>query len=176
MTWRQVLGWAGVAAIVEYVFLLAVVVREVIPPVVVIGVVIGVGTLLLRRGGKAGVIVTLVGFVLFVASNLAFAGQDLFQPAALLSFWVAFVALITAIVGLVSAIATLMGRSGFGAARRTALAAVVVSIVGMLGGVVTALTYDDATRSATDTVVIAKDVKFPTTLDAKAGTVTFFLD
>jgi len=44
---------------------------------------------LLRRPGKAGVITLLVGFVLFVASNLLFAIADLGEWQSFPSFFIA---------------------------------------------------------------------------------------
>jgi plastocyanin len=176
VTWRRLLGWAAWSAVVEYV-VVSVLAKSVIPPVVVIGLVIVVGAVLLRRGGKAGVIVLLVGLVLFVATNLLFASGDLGEYRSFPSFAVVAASMVSGVVGIVAAIAVLRGDRVSGAARTITLGAA-AAIVGLLAvNALASITYDDPTRAASDLTVVAKNVKFtPTTLTASAGAVTFYLD
>jgi plastocyanin len=174
VTWRRLLKWAGIAAIVEYVAVL-VMAREVIPPIIVIGLVIGVGVALVAR--RAGVIVTLVGLVLFLLTNLMFALRDLAEYRSFPSFAVAAASLATAVVGIVAAVVTLRADGPSPKARAIALGTA-AAIVGLLAvNALGTLTYDDPAEVAGDVVLVAKDAEWSTeSLTAPAGDVTFFLD
>src|SRR6266498_70624 len=126
VTWRRLLTWAAWSAVVEYVAV-SVSAQVVIPPVVVIGIVLAVGAVLLRRRpGKAGVVVTLVGIVLFVASNLAFALGDLSEYRSFPSFSIASAAFVSGFVGLFAAIAALRHDGDSHVARTITLASTAV--------------------------------------------------
>ena len=71
--WHTMLQWAAVAGIVEYLILMGLVERSIVPPALVIAVVLLVGVILLRRTGRAGVRTTTVGLALFLVVNVVFA-------------------------------------------------------------------------------------------------------
>lgn len=176
VTWRRLLGWAAIAAVVEYALVTALA-KEVIPPLIVIGLIIAVGAFLLRRPGRAGVIVSLVGFVIFLLSNIVFAAIDLMAPASLPSFALAGAAVVTGVVGVVAAIAALRGGGESPAARKVGIAAAGVSVLLLAANVAASATYTEPTRGGGDVSVVAKDSKWDTErLTAPAGRVTFFAD
>src|SRR5258708_7695562 len=129
VTWRRLLGWAAWSAVVEYVIVLAAW-GSVTPPIIVIGLVIVVGAVLLRRPGKAGVITLLVGLVLFVASNLLFAIADLGEWQSFPSFFVASSALVSGVVGVVAAVAVVRGAEGRSRIGGTITLGAIAAIVG----------------------------------------------
>ncbi len=175
VTWRRLLTWAAWAAVIEYVAV-SVIAQEVIPPVIVIGVVIAVGAFLLRRPGNAGVIVTLVGLALFFLSNLAFALGDLSEYRSFPSFTIASAAFVSGAVGLVAAIATLR-RDGESHVARTITLGATAAIVGLLAvNAIGTIAYDDAKTHFGDIVLTADDITFSTTqISTKAGPVSFFV-
>jgi plastocyanin len=176
MTWRRLLRWSGITALVVYV-LVMLSAKSVIPPLVVIGIVIAVGLFLLRRPGRAGVIVMLVGLVIYVLSNLMFASGDLGEWRSFPSFVLIATSLVAGLVGIVAAIATLRGDRVSGAARAATLGAA-AAVVGLLAvNALATITYDDPPRGTNDVALVAKDVKYtPASLTAHAGPVTFYVD
>jgi plastocyanin len=176
VTWRRLLAWAVWSAVVEYV-IVSVLAKSVIPPIIVLGIVLIVAGVLLRRGGKAGVITALVGLVLFLVTNLAFALGDLAEYRSFPSFAVVAASMVSGVVGIVAAVAVLRGRGVSGAARAIALGSA-AAVVGLLAvNAIASITYDDPERAATDLSVVAKDIEFtPESLTATAGPVTFYVD
>ena len=176
VTWRRLLGWAAIATIVEYVLVL-VLAKTVIPPLVVIGVLLAVGAFLLRRPGKAGPIVCLVGFVLSLVGNLPFAIPDLMEPASLPTFALSGIMVVTGIVGLASAIASLRRGRESGTPRMVGMVAAGLAVLLLAANGVASATYEAPTRGGGDITVVAKDVKWENErLTAPAGRVTFFTD
>lgn len=175
-TWRRVLRWAAISAIVEYVVVLATS-GEVIPPLIVIGALLGIGAWLARRPGKVGPILLLVVFLVFLASNLAFAGRDLGEWRSFPSFAVAAASIVTAVVGLFAAVVALRGERPSAAPRATALGSAALVLVLLVANGVGTATYDEPARGATDVAIVAKDITWDrATLTAPAGRVTFYAD
>jgi plastocyanin len=177
VSWRTVLRWAAIAGIVEYIIVMALIERSFIPPVFVIGVLLVIGVVLLGRDGRAGVRLTTIAFVLFLISNLLFAGVDLTVPASFGSFAVTWIAVITGVVGVVAGIATWRGRDVSDAAGRIAVAGVGLAVVAVVIGLVASIGFSNAKPVSGDVVLRAKDSKFDkATLAVPSGKVSFFLD
>jgi plastocyanin len=177
VSWRAVLRWAAIAGIVEYVVVMAIVERAFIPPVFVIGILLLIGLVLLRRDGRAGVRLTTIAFVLFLVSNVLFAGANLFVPASFGSFAVTWTAVFTGLVGVVAGIATWRGRDVSDAAGRVGVAGVGLAVVAVVIGLVASIGYTNAKPASGDVVLRAKDSKFDhATLAVPSGRVSFFLD
>jgi plastocyanin len=175
-TWRQLLQWAAIAGMAEYVVVMATA-KAVIPPVLVIFLVLLVGMAMLRRPGRAAVIVTMVAFVLFFVSNLLFAGSNFSAPRSFPSWMLIVAASVTGLVGLTAAVATLQDRRSAGTPLTIARAAVALILIATVANLAGSLTYKDASREAGDVALSAKDTKFaPAMLTAKAGRVTFFIN
>jgi plastocyanin len=175
MTWRRLLRWSAIAGIVEYVIVMATS-KSVIPPLIIIGLVLVVGVVLLGRPGRAGLNVTLVGFVIFLLSNLLFSASSLAAPRSFPSWALVFIATITGIIGLTAAIAARPDRPESATPAKIIRGAVALSVVATLANVGASVTYKNATHQAGDVVVTAKDTKFvQRTLTASAGQVRFYL-
>jgi plastocyanin len=175
-TWRQLVRWAAIAAMVEYLVVMAAA-KGVIPPVILIFLVLLAGVVLLRRPARKGVVVTLVGLVLFLASDVILGGSNFSTPRSFPSWAIALAALVTGLVGIASAVATLRGKTGGTAPLTTAWVAGGLIVLATAGNILGSLTFKNASREAGDVIVTAKDTKFgPSTLVVSAGPVTFFLD
>lgn len=176
LAWRRLSKWAVIAGVVEYIVVMATA-KAVIPPLVVISIVLLVGLALSGRPGRAGVIVTLVGFVLFFVSNLLFAGVNFTAPTSFPSWALILAATVTGLVGIASGIATLRDSTAAAAPLAMARVAAALIVLAVAGNLIASLTYSDASAQAGDVAVTAKDTKFaPDTLAASAGSVTFFFD
>ena len=175
--WHTMLQWAAVAGIVEYVILMGLVERSIIPPTLVIAVVLLVGVILLRRPGRAGVRTTTVGLALFLITNVVFGGPDLLVAASFGSFAVSWTAVATGVVGLTAGIASWRNRMSGPAVARVAFAGIGAALVAVVIGLVASLGFNDATRAPDDVAITARGNDFtPTTLTAAQGRTTFFLD
>jgi plastocyanin len=177
MSWRRLLRWAAISGVVEYVVVLLSA-GEVIPPLIVIGLLLVAGAVWLRKPGRGPVIFTLVAFVLFLVSNLAFAWRDLTETRSFPSFGVSAAALATALLGLTAAIAALRGDGDAERplARSLTLAGGAAIVAFVAVNAIGSITYDDATPGSGDVTLVAKDTEWSTTtLSASAGDVTFFL-
>jgi plastocyanin len=160
---------------VEYVIVMAAA-KAVIPPIVLIFVVLVVGVVLMRRPGRAGITVTLVGLVLFLLSDVIFGGNGFSTPRSFPSFAIALVALITGVVGITAAVNARRDKTGAAAPMTIVRVAAGLIVLAIAGNVVGSVTYKNASRQAGDVVVSAKNTKFgPSDLSVSAGRVTFVL-
>jgi plastocyanin len=175
VTWRALLRVAAWSAVVEYALVLFTA-KQLIPPVFVIGVVILVGAVLLKRPGRTGIVVTLVGLVLFFASNLAFALADLGEYRSFPSFAIASAAFVSGVVGIVAAVAALRRDGESHVARTIALGAAAAAVGLVVVNVIATVTYTDARVRIGDAALVAKDVKFSAaTMTVRAGRVSFYV-
>jgi plastocyanin len=175
--WHTMLQWAAVAGIVEYLILMGLVERSIVPPALVIAVVLLVGVILLRRTGRAGVRTTTVGLALFLVVNVVFGGPDLVVAASFGSFAVTWTAVATGVVGLTAGIASWRRRAPGPAVARVGLAGLGAAFVAVVVGLIASIGFTDAKRAPNDVAIIAKGNDFtPTTLTAPQGRTTFFLD
>ncbi|MEY2459940.1 MAG: Cupredoxin-like domain [Acidimicrobiaceae bacterium] len=175
--WQQLLRWATIAVLVEYVTVMALVEKAVIPPLVIVMAVLVVGLVRMRSGGDKGVRVTTVGFGLSLLVDLVFALPNLLVAASLPSFAITWAALATTLVGLVAGVARWRGRTASGATARVAFAGIGIAAIAVVFGLTASLGYTDAKPAPGDIVVKAKDSSFvPTNLTASQGQATFFLD
>jgi plastocyanin len=176
-SWRTLMRWAALAGITEYVIVMALVEKALIPPIIIVGILLVVGVTRLRGTEPAGVRITTIALGLFLLTNLVFASPSLVVPASFASFAVTWVAVVTGVVGLVAGIATWRNRTSTLAPVRVGLAGTGVAVVAVLIGLVASLGFTDAKPQAGDIVVRAKDSTFvPVALTASHGQVTFFLD
>lgn len=176
VTWRRLLRWAAISAVVELA-LVTIAAKLVIPPVVVIALLFAVAAWLLGRPGKAGVIVALIALLVFTTTNFVFALPDLSEWRSFPSFWVSAASFVTAVVGLIAVVMVLRGRDVSSAARAIALgsAAAVLGLVAV--NALASFTYDEPARGSNDVTIAAKDIKWTTnTLSVPAGQVSFYAD
>src|SRR5207244_7367042 len=158
------------------VWALGVVERAVIPPVIVIAVGLLVGAVLLRSTPRAGVRTTTVAAIAFLLSNLIFAGPNLVVAASFATFAVTWASVVTGALGTIAGVASWRGRERGPAVPRVATAGVALVAVAVVVGLAASLGYSNAKPAPGDVIVRAKDSKFPATLTASSGRVSFFLD
>ena len=177
LDWRRLLRWAAILVMVEFLVVMTLVEKSVIPPLVIVMIVLVVGLVRMRGGGDRGVRVTTVGFVLSFLVIAVLALPSLLVPASLPSFVVTWAAFATTISGLVAGIARWRGRTGATAVMRVALASVGIAVVAAVLGLTASLGFTNAKAQPGDIVVQAKDSSFvPAKLTVSHGQVTFFLD
>jgi plastocyanin len=175
VTWRRLLTWAAGAALVQYA-LVMILAGEVIPPLVVIAVVLAAGLVLMRRPGRTGVVVALVGLVLFFAVNSAFAFRAIAEPASFPSFALVLTAQLTGIVGASAGFEALRGDAPSRWPRVYALCLAAAAAVLVAVNLAVSVAYDDPARGPGDVALVAKGTRWiPSTLSASAGRVTFFV-
>jgi plastocyanin len=176
-SWRTLLRWAAIAGIAEYVVVMALVEKMLIPPIIIIGVLLVVAMIRLRGNDKKGVRLGTIAFGLFLLANVLFAAPSLLVPASFASFAVTWAAVITGVVGLTAGIATWRGRTGAVAPMRLGMAGLGVAVVAVVISLIASLGFTDAKPQSGDIVVRAKNSTFvPVALTASHGQVTFFLD
>ena len=176
MTWPKLLRWTTVAAIV--VVALINVFSEIIPPLIVFGV-IWIGALVwLGRSAKGPAILLLVSYVAFIGLSAPFTIPSLAVPASAGDFILNGAGLLAALVGIAAAIAVLRGLTGATpAARSVALAAAAVFLVASAYSVYETVSYDSAVRQEGDLELVAKDLEFQeTSLEAEGGQISVFVD
>ena len=175
--WARLLRMTAVLTILLMVIIL-VLAGEFIPPFALFFVLLLVGLFLLPRGGKAGPIVFIVTFVLFLVLNAPFVIPTLFVPASTVDFIIGVVSILLGIVGLIAAIAVLRGRDAApsSAPRKVGLVMAVVFVLSIVVGVGARATYEEPTRGSDDIELTTADTEFsPDSLEAGAGEVTVFV-
>jgi len=176
-SWRTVLWWTALAGAIESAIVMGVVEKALIPPVLIIAVLLAVGAVLLRGSGQAGVRIATIALVLFLVSNLVFAGPNLAVPASFGSFAATWVSAITAAVGVISGIASWRRRTARATAARVGIAGIGLAVVAVVIGLVASVGFTNAKPAAGEITLRAKNSKFaPTALAASSGRVSFFLD
>lgn len=177
MDWSKLLRWATIAAIVD-VAVINVVSGEIIPPLLVFGV-IWIGALWwLGRSTKGPAILLLVTFVAFIALSAPFTLPSLAVPASAGDFILNVLGLIAALVGIVAAVSLIRGRvDPAPAARSLAMGAATLFVVATAFSLFSAMTYDSAERQEGDVELVAKGIEFEqTTLSAEGGEISVFVD
>lgn len=175
MSWAKLLRWATIAAIV--VVALINVFADVIPPLVIFGV-IWIGSLWwLGRSTKGPAILLLVSFVAFLVLSAPFVVPTLTVPASAGDFILNVASILAALTGIVASIALLRGLGPSGAPLSIARAAAGLFVVAAIFSVFSTVTYDDATRQEGDIELVAKDVEFvPTSLESDGGEISVFVE
>ncbi len=176
-TWAKLLRTTAVLTILLMIVIL-VLAGEFIPPFAVFFVLLLVGLFLLSRGGKAGPIVLIVTFVLFVVANAPFVLPTLAVPVSMVDFVIGVAALVLGIGGLISAIAVLRGRDAqpTSAARKFSLVMAAVMLIGLVIGVGARATYDEPSRESDDVNVVASGNEFTTdAIEAEGGEISVYV-
>jgi len=174
--WRQVMTY-GLVALLTSVVATMWIIGEVIPPLVIMGAVIGVLSAVAGKWGYKWPVafVTAVLALAFVGLNLPFVMEDLGHPETFFSFFPTVVMLVLAGVVAVAGVANGMRLSTAAIVPGIATLGVAVAGAGILSLVATAGVDSDA-RQAGDVVVTAQSTEFPEVLEASAGTTWFYID
>ncbi len=175
-TWRRLLGM--VVGLTILTMIVVTVFAGFIPPFVVFFVLFVVGWWLLGRGGKAGPIVLIIGFVAFVVLSAPFIIPSLTVPAAAGDFITGWASIVLGIVGLIAAIAALRGGDATPSAapRTTGRVLAAILILSVVVGVVARVTYDEPARAAEDISLTAADFEFSSeSLEADGGEVSVYV-
>lgn len=178
-TWNRLLRIVVVATIVLMI-LIILLAGEVIPPFVIFMVLFAVGWGLLSRGGKAGPIVLIVAFVLWLALNAPspFIFPVLFAPTTAGDFIIAVATIALGIVGLVCAIAVLRGRDAMrsGAPRKVGIVLVAVIVLSVAVGVIARATYEAPAEESGDFQLTTVESEFdPKVIEVDGGEVSIYV-
>ncbi|MGH2735764.1 MAG: hypothetical protein ACRDKZ_09295, partial [Actinomycetota bacterium] len=142
--WRWLSQWTAVvlaAVLVTGMLSLG----ELIPPLMLFGVLLVAGAVLVRRRDRAGGILLAVLFVLVVALNTPFIVPSLSVPASTVDFLLATISTPLAVVGAIAAIATARRRRvTTDLPRKVALGAGTVIALSAVVAAVASFTYSDA--------------------------------
>lgn len=177
MTWSKLLRWSAIVAIAD-VAVINVVSGEIIPPLLVFGV-IWIGALFwLKRATRGPATLMLISFVAFIVLSAPFTIPSLAVPASAGDFILNVLGLVAALAGIVAAVAVIRGLTDEAPAARTvAVAAAVVFVAGSAYSVYSTATYDSASLQEGDLELVAKGIEFrQTSLEAESGTVSVFVD
>jgi plastocyanin len=151
---------------------------EVIPPLVVFGILLVAGAALVRRSQRGGGIVLAILFVLVLALNAPFIVPALSVPASTVDFLMSALALPLAVAGAIAAIATARRRPVTNdLPRKLALGVGGLGALTVVVAAVATLTYSDAVARPGDIRLTTQDIAFSETeLTAQGGKVAVFVD
>ena len=178
MSWLTLARWGAIGQIVVIV-LINVLGGEIIPPLIVFGVLLGVGAAMLGRPGKVGPIVVLVISLLHLVLSAPFSIPTLFLPASWGDFVLTVASIVYTVLAIVGAIGALRSdpAARSGAPRRAWTIGLAVLALSILIAAVSAFTFEDDEFQEGDVRLTAADIEFdPTTLEAEAGEVTVFIE
>ena len=148
---------------------------EVIPPLVVLPVLFGVGLVLLVVRPRPGAIAVGVLAVLMTLANLAHLVPDLGHPESFWSFLTSAVAVVGSIVGAVALVAVLRRTDGGAAPYLGVVGGVVLIALVAFSAVATSGRAND-TRQEGDQGMFAQDLEFkPDAFTASAGEIGIFI-
>ncbi|MGH2735331.1 MAG: cupredoxin domain-containing protein [Actinomycetota bacterium] len=175
--WRWLSRWTAVvlaAVLVTGMFFLG----ELIPPLMLFGVLLITGAALVRRRDRAGGVLLAVLFVLVVALNAPFIVPSLSVPASTVDFLLAAISTPLAVVGAIAAVATARRRPvTTDLPRKVALGASTVIALAVVVAAVASFTYSDAVARPGDIRVTTEDFAFSkTALTTDGGKVAVFVD
>lgn len=176
-TWHHLLRVA-ILAIIVLMVAITVGAEGLIPPFIVFFVVFLVGLFLLRRPGKAGVIVLGVGALLFILLSVPFILPSLANPASWYDFLTTALSFTAAVTAIVAAIAAL--RSGPGAVsdgpRRMAQIAIAIGLLSVVVAIVSVVTFEEAEEGSDDLRLVARSIAWEEReLEASSGSVAVFV-
>ena len=174
--WRILAVWTGVGTAVALLVFTAII-GAIIPPLIVIAVLYGVGVWLTRRGGRAGTIMLAVVSILFLGLNAPFIVPAMAVPASTVDFVMTGLMVVLALSNLVSAIAASRASSTGARAGLAGRATVALMLLVVAVAVIGRVTYDSPAVQSGDIEIAAQDYKFSTNvIEADGGEVSVFID
>ncbi len=174
--WRILSVWSGMATAAALLVFIAII-GEIIPPLVIFAVLYGVAVLLVRRGGRPGLIMTGVLSLLLLASNAPFIVPALSVLASTVDFVMTGLIVVLAVTNLVSAIAALRASSTGARAGLAGRAALAMMLLVVAVAVVGRLTYDSPPAQGGDVELTTQDIEFSAeVIEAEGGEVSVFVD
>ena len=178
--WSTLLQWSVVALVVVIAIINLVVAGQIIPPLVLLGVILIVGLVLLRRRGRAGVILLGIVAALMLLLNAPSIIDALGVPASVADFVVTLAAGLlqaTVVVSSVQLLRRADDRPGNDGAKGVAVVAVGVLVVGVLVSLVARVTLDEPASQEDDLQLVAEDNRFSSEqLEGTSGSVTVFVE
>ena len=174
--WRMLLVWTGMGVAVALLAFTAII-GEIIPPLIGFAVLYGIAVWLVRRGGKAGLIMMAVLSLLLLVSNSPFIIPALSVPASTVDFTMTGLLVVLALGNLVAAVAALRRSSSGAGARLAGRAIVALMLVVVAIAAVGRVTYESPVAQADDIQLTAADVEFSTdVIEASSGEVSVFVE
>ena len=149
----------------------------IIPPLVVISLIfVPLAWSVLRWQHKRWVLILATALAaIAVLGNVPFLIEDLAHPESGWGFAPGALSLLTAIVAIIAGIAATL-RLPDGSARAVVGGAAVLGVLAVVIALVATMGVDSDAQAQGDIVVVAKGVKYPETVTAKAGKVAFFVE
>ena len=185
-SWATLVRIGAMGLILSIVTLELVVIQEIVPPLVAIGVLLIVGLVLMNRTRRAGLILMTVLALAFAGFTAPFVPESFAFPASTTDFVLNLVSLSACLLIIVGAVAIL--RSGtFEARSRTAkkfgTALLAIVVVGTAFSVTARLTREDPLGRPLDVTVTAEDTEFTPreieiigTVNAAGEPLSFFIE
>ena len=174
--WRILAVWTGIGTAAALLVFTAII-GAIIPPLIVIAVLYGVGVWLTRRGGRAGTIMLAVVSILFLGLNAPFIVPAMSVPASTVDFVMTGLLVVLALSNLVSAIAASRGSSTGARAALAGRATVALMLLVVAVAVIGRVTYDSPAARSGDIEIAAQDYEFSTNvIEADGGEVSVFID
>jgi hypothetical protein len=160
-TWARLLRWSIVAIVAGGILTMVLLIGGFDPVVTAIAILFLVGLALMRRGGRAGVILILVVDILFLAFAGPFFFLGLALPESTAEFMINSLFLAAGATTLVAAIALLRRRTGPSeTSRRVGHVAGIVGVVAILYAGFVRVTLDEATARPGDLTMVAENIEF----------------
>ena len=177
LTWLRLQIVATLALMLALLAIMAVI-GVIIPPVLIFAIILGILAYALRRWAPERRWLRLVGALLallVLLLNLPFIVEDLLHPESALVFLPTAISVLSALVAVLAGVAGFM-RAAEGAARPVGLGALAVAAVLAVVAAGAALTLESDVSHAGDVVIVAEKVEYPEVVQAKAGSVAFFVE
>jgi plastocyanin len=177
MTWKKLLIWSSVVAIVVTAFVNLIV--EPIPPLLVFLGLWIVGLLWLRRSTKGPAVLLLIVFVLHLVLGAPFAVPALMLPASGGDFITTLATTLASLAGISASIALIRrrGDDAGSAPRSLGMTLGALFLVGAAFSVIATVGYEDASAQQGDIQLAAEDIEFTEgSLEANPGEVSVFVD
>ena len=174
--WRILAVWTGIGMAVALLVFTAII-GAIIPPLIVIALLYGVGVWLTRRRGRAGTIMLAIVSLLFLALNAPFIVPALSVPASTVDFVMTGLLVVLALSNLVSATGASRGTSTGARAGLVGRATLALMLLVVVAAVVGRVTYDSPPAQTGDIEIAAQDFEFSTdVIEADGGEVSVFID
>ncbi len=174
--WVKLLRNASIAQIV-LIIVTQVVTMQVIPPLIVFAVLLGVGLYLLSTKTKAAGLMLGIVSLLHIALSAPFFITSLVHPESLGDFSLGWFTVVAGVLGVIAGIPVWRQSPPSKAPRTIGLTAVGLCVVLFAVSAFATVSREDEEAQSGDLVVVAEDVEFePEELTGESGSVTVHID
>jgi plastocyanin len=163
LRWTALMVAGALSTLAAIAVLELLVIKEIVPPLVGIAVLLVVGLFLMSRGARAGVIVVGVVGLVYLGLSAPFIGEAFSFPASTLDFVLNLVTILSSLAMVVGAVAAVRARSNDArspSAYKLGVAMLILLIGGAAVSIVARLTREDPLGQPQDITVTAEDTEF----------------